>query len=60
MSAINGGYENKDDWYEALKKVAGKHQLTDLVRDKVAWTSSWMNESPKDAFYEEYPEYWED
>jgi len=53
----NGEFDNADDWYEALRMVAGAHMCTGLVRDREAWTSNWKNEKPEDAFYNEYPEY---
>lgn len=60
MSAKNGGFENKEDWYKALKEVAGAHLCSRLVHDFEAWTSNWEHEKPEDSFYCEYPEYWED
>lgn len=57
MSTRNGGFETAEEWYGALKQVAGAHMLSSLVRDFEAWTSNWENEKPEDAFYNEYPEY---
>lgn len=47
----------QDQWYLELQQIAGKVQGKHLVRDREAWTSNWQNETPREAFIKEYPEY---
>ena len=53
-------YSNSIDWVAALIRVAEKHRCERLIRDFEAWTANWINETPDEAFYAEYPAYAED
>ena len=53
----NGGFETIDDWYAALVVVARSNNNGSAVRDFDGWTSLWEEESPADAYYEEFPEH---
>ena len=50
-------YTSSDDWYEALKAIAKKHNNISAVRDQEGWTSDWENQTPELAYYEEFPEH---
>ncbi|MCQ8182211.1 hypothetical protein NP603_13900 [Methylomonas sp. SURF-1] len=48
-------YETADDWYAALIELATAEGAAHLVRDREAWVSNWQNETPAEAFFNEYP-----
>lgn len=50
-------FECPEDWYEALKAVAKRHDNTAAVRDYDGWTCAWEDASPEDTYYNEYPEH---
>ena len=50
-------YEQRDEWYEALQKIARSHDNERAVRDYEGWTDGWDEVSPEDCYYQEYPEH---
>ncbi|MBU0703771.1 MAG: hypothetical protein KKC18_07875 [Chloroflexi bacterium] len=50
-------YDNKDDWYDDLVAIAGRHHNKSAVRDREGWTMNWQAETPAQAYYGEYPEH---
>jgi hypothetical protein len=50
-------YTSSDDWYDALKAIAAKHDNTRAVRDREGWTDNWRNQTPEFAYYDEFPEH---
>lgn len=50
-------FETSEEWHEALKLVAAKHDNKSAVRDFDGWTMNWENETPEEAYYSEYPEH---
>jgi hypothetical protein len=43
-------FESRDDWYEALKTIAAKHDNVRAVRDREGWTDNWRNQTPEFAY----------
>ena len=50
-------FESKQDWYDALMKIAMTHYNMLAVRDFEGWTENWRSETPKEAYYKEFPEH---
>lgn len=54
---LNGAYESKEDWYEALVAIAKRHNNKFAVRDFDGWTDNWENQTPEESYYEDFPEH---
>jgi hypothetical protein len=50
-------YEDADEWYEELRRIAKRHNNLAGIRDRDSWVAGWARKSPSDAYYEEYPEH---
>lgn len=50
-------YESKDEWYDHLVVVATNHANRTAVRDKEGWVDNWRNQTPEEAYYDEFPEH---
>lgn len=48
-------YANAQQWFKTLKSIAKENKNESAITDFEGWTSNWENESPSEAYYNEFP-----